>query len=91
MVEFTAPVFWGFMFLIGAAVMVLRRRHGVPEGGFRVPLYPLTPLAFCATSLFMLYSSLVYTGIGAVAGVGVLLAGVPILIWVRPSRVTPAP
>ncbi len=91
MVEFTAPVFWGFLFLIGAAVMVLRRRRPPPEGGFRVPLYPLTPLAFCATSLFMFYSSLVYTGIGAVAGVGVLLAGVPMLIWARHSRVTPAP
>ncbi len=91
MVEFTAPVFWGFMFLIGLSLMVLRRRHGVPEGGFRVPFYPLTPIAFCATSLFMLYSSLAYTGIGAVAGVGVLMAGVPMLIWARPSRVTPAP
>lgn len=89
MVEFTAPVFWGFLFLIGLSLMVLRRR-GAPEGGFRVPLYPLTPIAFCATSLFMLYSSLAYTGIGAVVGVGVLMAGVPMLIWARPSRVTPA-
>ena len=84
MVEFTAPVFWGFLFLIGLSVMVLRRR-GAPEGGFRVPFYPLRPIAFCATSLFMLYSSLAYTGIGAVVGVGVLLAGVPMLIWARPS------
>lgn len=86
MVEFTAPVFWGFLFLIGLAVMVLRRRQQAPQGGFRVPLYPLTPIAFCATTLFMLHASLVHTGIGALIGVGVLMAGVPMLILARAFR-----
>ena len=48
MVEFTAPVFWGFLFLVGVSVFVLRARDRDAERPFRVPLYPLTPAVFCA-------------------------------------------
>src|SRR5262245_26048396 len=58
MVEYTAPVFWLFLFLSGAALMVLRRRDGDRPRPFRTPLYPFTPLAFCATSGYLMYSSL---------------------------------
>jgi APA family basic amino acid/polyamine antiporter len=53
-----------------------------------VPLYPLTPLAFCATSGYLVYSSLAYTGLGALVGVGVLLAGGLLLLVTggRPRR-----
>jgi hypothetical protein len=40
-------------------------------------------LLFCAFSTFMLHSSLAYTGIGALAGVAALLAGVPVLLVMR--------
>jgi hypothetical protein len=33
----------------------------------------------------MLYASLAYTGIGALFGAAVLLAGVPLLVWRRES------
>jgi basic amino acid/polyamine antiporter, APA family len=75
MVEYTAPVFWLFLFLTGVALLVLRRRDADRPRPFRVPLYPLTPLAFCATSGYLVYSSLAYTGFGALVGVGVLAAG----------------
>lgn len=58
MVEFTAPVFWSFLFLVGLALFRLRGR-GAPEG-FRVPLYPFTPLLFCAASAYLAYSSINY-------------------------------
>jgi hypothetical protein len=45
MVEFTAPVFWSFLFLVGCAVRAARR-DGAAERPFRVPLYPLTPIVF---------------------------------------------
>jgi amino acid transporter len=76
MVEYTAPVFWLFFLLTGASVLVLRARDPRTPRPFRVPLYPLTPLAFCATSAYLLYSSLAYTGVGAVVGVAVLGLGV---------------
>jgi APA family basic amino acid/polyamine antiporter len=79
MVEYTAPVFWLFICLTGVALFVLRRREPTRPRPFRVPLYPLTPLVFCATSAYLVYSSLAYTGVGALVGVGVLAAGVLVL------------
>ncbi len=78
-VEYTAPVFWIFFLLVGIALFVLRRREPDAERPFRVPLYPLTPLVFCLTSAYLLYSSLVYTGFGAFVGVAVLLVGALLL------------
>ncbi|MBA3506543.1 MAG: amino acid permease [Betaproteobacteria bacterium] len=60
MVEFTAPVFWFFLLLVGISVFVLRAKDGGAERPFRVPLYPLTPLLFCAVSAYLLYSSVTY-------------------------------
>lgn len=75
MVEYTAPVFWLFLCLTGVALFVLRRRDPVRPRPFRVPFYPLTPLLFCLTSGYLVYSSLAYTGLGALVGVAVLAAG----------------
>jgi APA family basic amino acid/polyamine antiporter len=75
MVEYTAPVFWFFFLLTGAALFVLRAREPEAHRPFRVPLYPLTPILFCATCAYLLYSSVVYTGIGAAVGLVVLAAG----------------
>ena len=79
MVDYTAPVFWLFFLLTGLALFVLRWREPQRARPFRVPLYPLLPLAFCASSAWLLYSSLAYTRLGALVGVAVLAAGVPLL------------
>ena len=81
MVDFTAPVFWFFFLLTGIALMVLRRTAAAAERPFRVPFYPLLPLLFCASAAWLLYSSLAYTGVGALAGVAVLAAGGLVLVW----------
>lgn len=78
-VEYTAPVFWFFFLLAGIALFVLRLREPEAERPFRVPLYPLTPLVFCLTSAYLLYSSLAYTGLGALVGVAVLAIGALLL------------
>ena len=80
MVEYTAPVFWFFMLLVGVSLFVFRWREPERERPFRVPLYPLTPLLFLLTCGYMLYSSLVYTGMGALVGVAVLAVGLPLLL-----------
>jgi amino acid transporter len=82
MVDYTAPVFWLFFLATGVALFVLRYREPGIDRPFRVPLYPLTPVLFCLASAYMLWSSLAYTGIGALLGAGVLLAGIP-LLWFR--------
>jgi APA family basic amino acid/polyamine antiporter len=89
MVAYTAPVFWLTLLLMGVALFVLRRREPDRERPFRVPLYPLTPLVFCLASAGMLYSSVAYAGRGALLGVAVMLAGLPLLLIGR-SRVAPA-
>ncbi|HXF88918.1 MAG TPA: amino acid permease [Xanthobacteraceae bacterium] len=86
MVEYTAPVFWFFMMLVGLSLFVLRWREPERELPFRVPLYPVTPALFVLTCLYLLYSSLMYTGLGALVGVVVLLAGVPLLFLADARR-----
>lgn len=60
MVEFTAPVFWSFLFLVGLSVFLLRRRHPEIARPFRVPLYPLTPIVFCLACAWLAWSSIAY-------------------------------
>jgi amino acid transporter len=60
MVEFTAPMFWSFLMLVGLALMWLRRTDSAAIRPFRVPLYPFTPLVFCAACAFLAYSSVMY-------------------------------
>ncbi len=44
-----------------------------------MPIYPLTPLVFCAICFYMLVASIQYTGTGALVGLAVLAAGLPLL------------
>ena len=60
MVEFTAPVFWGFLFLVGLALLRLRQTDPDTTRPFKVPLYPLLPLIFCAVCAWLTYSSVTY-------------------------------
>jgi APA family basic amino acid/polyamine antiporter len=83
MIEYTAPVFWFFLLLVGISFFVLRFREPDRPRPFRVPLYPITPILFCLTCAYLLYSSLVYTGLGALVGVAVLLVGTPLLLISR--------
>lgn len=80
MVDYTAPTFWFFMLLVGVAHIRLRRTEPDAPRPFRTPLYPATPIAFCLISAYLLYSSIAYTGLGALLGVVALLAGAP-LVW----------
>ena len=80
MVAYTAPVFWFFLLLTALSIFVFRRRNGTANLPFRVPFYPLTPILFALACAWMLYSALAYTGYGAFVGVGVLVAGVPLLL-----------
>jgi amino acid transporter len=83
MVEYTAPAFWLFFLLTGVSLFVLRRRDPGQPRPFRVPAYPVTPVLFCATAAFLFWSSVTYTGLGALLGVAVLLTGIPVLILAR--------
>ncbi len=84
MVDYTAPVFWFFLLLITLSLFVFRYTKAGNPGSYRVPLYPLPPVLFIIACIYMLYSSLVFTGSGAMVGVIILLAGVP--VWFVAKR-----
>lgn len=86
MVDYTAPVFWGFLFMLALGLFVLRKREPNRELPYRVPFYPITPLIFCLSCLYMLYASIVHTGTAALVGLMVLAAGMPILLFQRSDR-----
>jgi len=81
MVDYITPVFWLFMTLVGISLFVFRHRGAGDQGGYRVPLYPVTPILFIATCVYMLYSSVDYVKDGAYWGLAMLLAGVPLLFF----------
>jgi len=60
LVVFTAPWFWLFFFLAGIALFVLRHKDRDIDRPFRVTLFPLTPLLFCLSTLFMFDASITY-------------------------------
>lgn len=79
MVEFTAPVFWLFFLLAGISLFVLRVREPAAPRPFKVPLYPVLPLVFCAACAYMLQSSLGYVGGNTFLGVNAAWVGVGVL------------
>jgi amino acid transporter len=81
MVEYTAPTFWMFMALVGFSLFIFRWREPGRQMPFRVPFYPLVPIAFCATAVYLMHASVVYTGFGALVGLAILASGIP-LYWI---------
>ena len=88
MVAYTSPVFWTFFLLTAVTLFVFRKRSSeIPV--FRVPLYPVIPLAFIAACLYMLYSSINYVrfavefGVPVLAGLAIMAAGIPLYYLVR--------
>ncbi|HEY5885584.1 MAG TPA: amino acid permease [Pyrinomonadaceae bacterium] len=86
MVEYTAPVFWFFFFLVGLSLIILRMKDRDIKRPFSAPFHPILPIAFCASCLYMLQASVAYTGVGALVGVAVLLAGLPVYLVARSSQ-----
>lgn len=60
LVIFTTPVFWSFLLLVALAVVMLRWKDPQTPRPFRLPLFPLEPLVFAATSSIMIYAGINY-------------------------------
>jgi APA family basic amino acid/polyamine antiporter len=72
-----------FAGLAVAALFVLRRREPEAERPFRVPGYPVLPALFVVASLVMVVQSVLRAPGPSLAGLGVILAGVPVFLWTR--------
>lgn len=90
LVNYTAAVFWVFFTMTGLALFVLRRKDPDRPRPFRVPLYPVLPLIFCAGCAFMIFGAISYKPEESVLGLSVLLAGLPFYYWPQRKRREPA-
>jgi basic amino acid/polyamine antiporter, APA family len=86
MVEYTAPVFWFFFFMVGLSLIILRIKDRNIKRPFRAPFHPVLPILFCASCVYMLQASVAYARIGALVGIAVLLAGFPVYLVARSSQ-----
>jgi basic amino acid/polyamine antiporter, APA family len=89
MVIFTTPGFWIFLALVGVSLFVLRWRDPAIERPYRVPGYPITPILFCLSCSFMVYSSVAFAiehrSWEAIWSIAILLAGVAMSFYRRDS------
>lgn len=91
MVEFTAPVFWSFLFLVGISLFIARWKEGSEPAStqvFRVPLYPITPIVFCLACGYLAYSSISYAASKEAVHISlwVMTLGVAALVLLKVMR-----
>lgn len=79
----TAPVFWIFFLLTGLSLFALRQQDRTISRPFSVPLFPLLPLIFCATCVFMLYRALLFAPTVCLLGFIPLAIGIPLYYLTR--------
>jgi amino acid transporter len=91
MVAYGLPVFWTFLLLTGVTLFIFRGRSN-ENPVFRVPLYPVVPIAFLGMGAFMIWSSYDYVanspygpkfGALVLAGILVMAAGIPLYFFAR--------
>jgi len=71
-------ILWVFFGLNGAAVMVLRYRAPDDERPYRVWGYPYVPAIFLMVTVYLLINTLVATPTRALAGIGLIIIGLPV-------------
>jgi APA family basic amino acid/polyamine antiporter len=78
---------WIFYALGAAAVFHYRRAEPAAPRVFRVPAYPLTPIVFVLSALFVVGNTLITQPQRAAVGLGIMLVGTPAyFVWRRRSR-----
>ncbi len=60
LLAFTSPVFWSFAILVSLSVFVLRYREPTLPRPHKIVLYPVTPIIFCASCVFMFHAAVTY-------------------------------
>lgn len=74
---------WLFFGLTVAAVMVLRRTRPDLPRSYRTWGYPVTPVVFIAAALYISLNTLVTQPLNALAGLGIIAAGLPAYLYWR--------
>jgi basic amino acid/polyamine antiporter, APA family len=100
LVDYTAPIYWLFLGLSAAALIILRFKFPAAPRPFRTPLFPLLPVLFLAAAAFMLWSAVNYVTaddwrVGAGVSFFVMASGLVALVflslWKPALKIPPAP
>lgn len=90
LLAFSAPIFWFFFLLVGLGLFALRTAEPDRSVNYRVPGYPIIPVLFCLSSLFMLYSSINYAvstlSTLALWAIGIMLLGLVLTRVGQPAQ-----
>ncbi len=86
LVSGTAPVFWLFFLMTGVSLIVLRLNDRDRPRPFTTPLFPVIPLIFCASCVYMLYRSAIYARGLSLFGFVPLALGIPLYFVSRHMR-----
>jgi basic amino acid/polyamine antiporter, APA family len=80
MLVFVAFIFYG----CGAfGVIILRRKSKEPNPNFKVPFYPILPIAFSMFSLILVVNSIIESPSKSAIGLGLVLLGLPIFYFLK--------
>jgi len=71
-------VLWVFFGMNGLAIFVLRRRFPSARRPYRVWGHPVVPALFLVVTIYLLINTFVATPGRAIAGIGLIIAGLPI-------------
>ncbi|HEX5113281.1 MAG TPA: hypothetical protein VFV79_10560, partial [Saprospiraceae bacterium] len=78
---------WIFMTMAAIALFLFRKRMPVAnETGYKTPLYPVVPLIFIGISLWFLVSTLIGRPIQTLAGLGLMVIGLPVYYYFKKSQ-----
>jgi APA family basic amino acid/polyamine antiporter len=75
---------WIFMTMAAIALFVFRSKGNTTS--YKVPLYPLTPLVFIGISLWFLISTLIGRPEQAVAGLILMVLGLPFYLYFKKTK-----
>lgn len=83
--------FWIFMGLTVAGVMVLRGKRPDIKRPYKTWGYPVTPILFILSAVFLTANSLIRTFWNSFLGLALIAIGIPVyLIWSRKRKTTPS-
>jgi APA family basic amino acid/polyamine antiporter len=84
----TYVVFMDWIFMTMAAIGIfIFRKKGIQEnsGNYKVPFYPIVPLIFIGISLWFLLSTIIGRPTQAIAGIILMLLGLPVFYFFKRS------
>lgn len=88
---FTGLLIWLFFAMIAAAVFILRFRYPNTERPFKVWFYPVTPFVFMLVSLLLVVSTAIHYPYQSLAGLIIMLTGLPVYLATRKRTVSQGP